>query len=497
MVKTLLHNILEDMNTGKSARQDLSALRQEIKTPINKKVLLTLIPPHIPAFTSLLHSEDAKTRKNTALLMGDLGLYEFLEPLYDGYKNELQLFVKSAYLTALQAFDCSIYIDDLKLQLDTLASTTLTEENKKHIQDEMRALSKLLIQEEGVDTHTFTGYYHTLDCIFLTNRLYKELIEREITDGEILPFKAGVRVVTEHISSLLDLRIYSEILFVVPGLTTVSADPTTAAKELASSNLLGLLRSTHKEKTPFYFRVELKTKMDLNKKSTYAKKLSSELEMLSNRQLLNTTSNYEIELRLIENKLGTFNALLKLNTIPDHRFRYRKESVAASIRPVNAAQLVALAKDYMVEDSRTLDPFCGVGTMLIERQMAVKGNTSYGIDFYAPAIEKARFNTEAAGQIVHYINRNFFDFTHEYPFDEIFTNMPFKTGHKSEEELEELYRAFFPKAKEMLTAEGTIIMYSHNPEFVHELASINNYDILEAFEIMPKEDAWLFIIRFQ
>lgn len=482
---------------GIDIRQNLSAIRQEIKTPEIKAQLRKELSSHIPELIALLSNEDAKTRKNAALFMGDMGNYDFLDALFQSYKSEEKLFVKSAYLTALSSFDCSEYLPELKERIQELSDTPLTIENTKHIQEELRSLSKLIILEEGMEPHTFTGYNHPLDCILLTNKLYKELIESEITDGEIVPFGAGVRIVTDNLADLLDIRTYSELLLVVPGLTTITNDPVHAAKALANSNLLMLLRSTHKEKTPFYFRIELKSKMALDIKSKFSKKLASELEHLTNRSLLNSTSNYEVELRLIENKLGTFNVLLKLLTIPDHRFSYRRESVAASIRPVNAAQLVALAKDYMIEDSRTLDPFCGVGTLLIERQKIVKGNTSYGIDFYAPAIDKARINTEAAGQIVHYINRNFFEFTHEYKFDEIFTNMPFATGHKSEDEIQVLYQDFFPKAKEVLTSTGTIIMYSHNAELVRELSIRYEFNIVESYEIMPREGTWLFIIKYQ
>ena len=102
--------------------------------------------------------------------------------------------------------------------------------------------------------------------------------------------------------------------------------------------------------------------------------MSAELERLTRRRLINSPSDYEIELRLIENKTGRLNVLVKYNTINDTRFAYRKESVAASIKPVNAALFVELAKDYMIPDAQVLDPFCGVGTMLIERQMKVKAN---------------------------------------------------------------------------------------------------------------------------
>ncbi len=503
MIDQLLNNIL----SGIDVRQNLSALRQEIKKPQNEVALSKFLADCTADIIELLDSPDAKTRKNTALLMGDIPLAEFLPSLFEHYKNENQRFVRSAYLTALCSYDCMMLMPELKEQLETLNQIPLTPENTKHIQEEIRALSKLIIQEDGIQTHAFVGAKYPLDCIFTTNPLHKEILEADILenlsassaddDSRLLPFAAGVRLITDNLNALLPIRTYNELFLVIPGVTTVEKDPVQAAHLIAKSNLSLLLQSTHRENTPFHFRIELKSKMSLSEKSKFSKKFASELERLTNRFLLNSTSNYEIELRLIENKLDTFNVLLKLFTIPDSRFDYRKESVANSIRPSSAAQLVALAKDYMIPDSRTLDPFCGVGTMLIERQKLVKGNTSYGIDFYEPAITKAKINTEEAGQIIHFINKNFFDFTHEYKFDEIFTNMPFETGHKSYDEIETLYRDFFPKAREVLTAEGTIIMYSHNPELVNNFAPRYGYQIKEAYEIMRRKNTWLFILRLR
>ena len=178
--------------------------------------------------------------------------------------------------------------------------------------------------------------------------------------------------------------------------------------------------------------------MELDKRSAFAKALSSEIERKSKRELINTTSNYEFEIRLIENNVGTFNILVKLYTIKDRRFTYRMNVLPTSIKPVNAALTVELAKKYMKEEAQVLDPFCGVGTMLIERHKAVKANTTYGIDIYGQAIDMARENTERARQIIHYINRDFADFTHEYYFDEIITNMPFAIGRKTESEIREV-----------------------------------------------------------
>jgi tRNA G10 N-methylase Trm11 len=133
--------------------------------------------------------------------------------------------------------------------------------------------------------------------------------------------------------------------------------------------------------------------------------------------------------------------------------------------------------------------------MLIERQMQVKANTSYGIDIMEDAIEGAKINTEAAGQIIHYINKNFFDFTHEYLFDEIFTNMPFAIGRKTQEEINLLYHEFFEKAKTHLVSDGRIIMYTHDQDLVETLVPEYGYNFLANYEINKKEGTHLYILE--
>ncbi|MDD2980841.1 MAG: hypothetical protein PHN80_12855, partial [Hespellia sp.] len=435
----MINNLYENILNNVDIRQSLSALRQDIKEASAKSRLQKLVAENPDHITNLLGNEDAKSRKNAALLMGDLELSAFYEPLFAGYEAESTLFVKSAYLEALSHFDCSDHLGWLRKHLEILTSMEIPPENKKHIDAQIRELSRILIAIEGPQKHTFSGFRQKFHCILLTNRLHKDITEDQITDGTLQDFHAGVMVTTENIEELLSIRTYSELLLVIPGTTTCPRDPRAAAQAIADSKLLDLLKNSHREPAPFYFRINVKGKLPLSAKSDFTKKLSSELERQTNRELLNTTSHYELELRLIENKKGTFNLLIKLNTLPDDRFAYRKASVAASMKPVNAALLVELARDYMIPDAQILDPFCGVATLLIERQMVVKGNTSYGIDAFPEAIERAKINTEAAGQIIHFVNKSCFQFTHDYLFDEIFTDMPFETGHKSDDEIYEIY----------------------------------------------------------
>lgn len=149
----------------------------------------------------------------------------------------------------------------------------------------------------------------------------------------------------------------------------------------------------------------------------------------------------------------------------------------------------------MIPDAQILDPFCGVGTMLIERQKVVKGNTSYGIDHSPEAIEKAIYNTNLADQIVHYINKDCFTFTHDYPFDEIFTEMPYATGQKTEAEIREIYEKFFPFAKRVLGPEGTIIMYTRNRGYVKQFAVKSNFRILKEIKITQRPESYLMILK--
>jgi len=102
----MIKNLLENIMNGIDVRQNLSQLRQEIKETNKKNELLDLIDDDselINGMKQLLDSEDAKTRKNAALLMGDLEIDEFCDSLFKGYQAEDQMFVKSAYLNALKS----------------------------------------------------------------------------------------------------------------------------------------------------------------------------------------------------------------------------------------------------------------------------------------------------------------------------------------------------------------------------------------------------------
>lgn len=519
----MIQKIWDRIQENTEVRQNLSKLRELIKDKKNREVCKKMIQEKELVLEKLLESEDAKTRKNAALLAGDLQLTSLQMALWRAYEKEETLFVKSSYLAAMGNLDATPFLKPIKARLQQLSETQVEESNAKHIREEIRELNKLIISIQGIKKHRFTGWQKESELILLANRRHLERVLEEIKQlpdvitSEAKLMNAGIRLKTAALQQLMEVRTWQEILFLVPGMKTCEKDPVKAAQTVASSKLLEFLAERHKEPAPFYFRAEVKmqTTLDsqrdggknksdsgkeketqiLEEKQKFVKKFVSELEDKCGGKLLNSTSDYEVELRLVENKEGKFNVMVKLYTMEDSRFTYRQEVVASSIRPVNAALLVQLAKEYMIEDARVLDPFCGVGTMLIERQKKISADTSYGLDIYEEAVEKARRNTEKAGQLIHYVNRDCFTFTHEYEFDEIFTNMPFAQGRKTQLEIYEIYQKFFETAGKLVRVGGTIILYTHDKVYVEKLSLKAGFEILKKCQINVKEDTWLYVLR--
>ncbi len=491
MIEEIIKNIVSETDL----RNNLSNLKKEIKDRAQKLSLLYKIGNNFNIFINLLDNEDPKVRKNAALIIGDLGIQEALDDLYNRYEIEDKMFIKSAYLIAMKNLNCYKYLENLKDRVETLSSVEITVENKKHISEELKELTNIIVSYEGIKKHRFIGFNEQSNMVLLTNRNFIDATLRQLDDVKTQEFNAGIMLQTDRLTKVLSIRTYQEVLFIVPGMKTCVADASKAAKTIVTSSLLKFLIARHEGDTPFYFRVEIKSKMPLDKKSELAKKLSSEIELLSERKFINSTSSYEFEIRLIQNKEGEYNLLVKLYTIEDDRFDYRQNVIATSIKPSNAALVMELARDYMKPEAKVLDPFCGVGTMLIERHKKEKANTMYGIDILEEAINGARINMKQAHQIAHFINKDFFEFTHEYLFDEVITNMPFKIGRVSQEEINDLYSKFFNKIKQHLNNTGIIIMYTHDRDIVNKLASSSGFKVVKMFEISMKEGTYLYILN--
>lgn len=519
-----IETIITELKNQQNVRANLSRLRALLKE-LPKEMPRTLsVPgrtsPHERAaeqqavingwgdletdLQEFLHSDDAKTRKNAALLLGDLQSQNAVEALFSAYEQEQTRFVRGAYLQALFALDneqklLEPLIPAMKIQLAKLLAETPAEDAQKHVEEEIRALRRILIRYEGITRHTFEAKGQEVKVLLTGNRRNREFIHRNIPVGRAAMHPLGILVETNELHRLLQYRLYREVLFPITlekG-NLLPNNPKEAAEALWNSDFFRLLNSLHKENGKFYFRVELRSPMTLEERSDFAKKLSAYLEQFSGQQLINSTSDYEVELRLIANKNGRFFPCMKLASLKDRRFAYRKNVVASSIQPSTAALLWALAEPYLREHAQVLDPFCGVGTMLIERSRLTDVHDVYGIDLYGEAVEKARENTRLAGLDINYIHRDFMGFTHTYQFDEIVANMPVQ-GKKTKEELGNLYASFFSKIPEILKQGGRIFLYTNEVGLVKKQLRFHpEIRLLQEFRIQDKGEYDWFIMELE
>lgn len=501
----MLEKSFDELKQNINIRENLSLLRGQIKDAEARTQLVNLVGDG-SFLMALLEHEEPKVRKNAALLLGDLELEAAVSSLFCAYERETTLFVKSSYLTALGKLDASEYLEAFKAHRDELAAKEIPENEKKHSNEELRELEKIITGIEGIKHHTFVGFAKEHDILLATNREQRSVTMEEVGElsaevrRSVSLHPLGVLVHTKDVKAFTRLRTYRELLF--PIRAKLDADPKAAAESVWNSDMPKILSESHKEEAPFYFRLEVKSRMELDKKSAFAKRFATELEHLSERKLVNSTQNYELEIRLIETKEGGFAAFYKLFTISMKRFAYRKNAIAASIHPATAAMLVELAKPYLKEHAQVLDPFCGVGTMLIERDIRVPAREKYGIDIFGEAIRMARENAAAAGQKINFINRDYFDFTHDYLFDEIITNMPVrgmqKNGKKTKEEMDSFYGEFFEKSAEILKSNGIIVMYSNEEGFVKkQLRLRGEYRLLQEHCIREKDHFYLYVIQYK
>ncbi len=490
---------LRELQENKNVRINLSRLRQLVKEEGYGTLLRAFVKEHTGLLTGFLSDEDAKTRKNAALLLGDLKWHPAEEALYEAYNKEDTRFVRSSYLQALADMGYTGHNEELHARLEELLAQPEEAESRKHNEEELRQLRRILLGQEGITHHHFEvkGKHYTV--LLTTNREQREFICRKVPTGRASVHPLGVLVETDQPEKLLTFRLYREMLFLIRphACRTLSAEPREAAQQLAESDLYEQLLSLHKEAGAFYFRLEVRSPMTLEERSLFARSLSAELEKRSEGRLINSPSDYEVELRLIATKNGRYLPCIRLCTLPDKRFAYRKNAIGTSIHPSNAALMMELAAPYLKEGAQIMDPFCGVGTMLIERNYHTHAGDMYATDIFEEAIEKGRENAEIAKMRIRFIHRSFFEFTHEYKFDELISNMPTR-GKKTREEIDQLYQDFFTKAGEICAGGAKLILYSNEEGILKKQLRLHrNFRLLKEFPMQTKGEFSLYIMEFR
>ncbi len=490
MIKTFL----DKLKTGDAKREDLADILALLKEDAGKAAELKKALEEEKLLTGLFSSDDAKLRKNTAKLIGVLKLNSLSKAVYEAYLKEETLFVKPAMVEALCELSDRSFQTELTERLRELEKGERAKEELKHIAEELKYLRTYTGAAEH-KAHSFSGFAGPAELMLTTVRGAEQVTADRLKALNPRVLSGAVRVSAEFLRDVLPVRTIDEILFLLPNFKPTEFEPEALAAGVAESRILAFLDRRHKEQgLPYRFRTELKSSLDSEKKINFTKRFSALLEDKSGYKLINSVDDYELELRVIERKDGRADCLLKICTIPDNRFAYRKEQIAAGLKPVTAATAIALAAPYLKENAQVLDSFCGVGTLLIERAIFGKVKNLYGTDTFGPAIDKARKNTTEAGFKGNYINRDFFDFKHDYPFDEIITELPYlpeDAEPAARAAMKLTYRHFLEKAPEHLKEDGVIVALAKHCDIFENFIERFEYKLELTAELGNKEKLYI------
>ena len=493
-----LEQLMEQIRKDRDVRRNLIEIRQNISDESLRRQFISRLGGDYSLLVPLLEHEDPKVRKNAALILGMIGNEDVLPALFEAWENEETLYVREDYLKAISTFDYRQYLPRLEERIRSLSqelsgSMEPSEEasaqnplwdNNAHLLAELSRLRQMTEHYEKHGRHHFIKMNPAPELILRTNVLHADVTARQITSGTVHVMRGSVHVKGGDLNEILKVRTWIECLLPIPGARPVQGDEKMIASKLRDLKIGNYLNYLHDDSgQPYRYRIELKSpSVPAEKKGDYIRRIASRLDVLEKGKLLNNNSDYEVELRLIERKDHSLIPMLKLYTLPDTRFAYRKETTAQSTSAPLAALAAALAAPYLKKGAQILDPFCGVGTLLTERCLLVSADPVYGVDCFAEAVRKARVNSEPLQDMrhapIHYVNRDFFDFTHDYPFDEIITHFP----DPGEEEAQSFAGRFLDKAGTILADRAVLIILTDYPEALKAAASgRSGYSVREEF----------------
>lgn len=492
---SLINETIEAIKNNREIKDKLLSLREELR---KGSVDAELILQERSLFEQLLEQEDPKVRRAGAQILAAVKSQESLDRIFWAYSKEETLYLREDYLRAMSELNYESRIPDLKARFDELVHRKMPEEHRGHLMAEAEALFEMLTVQGVMPKHRFIGLYQVQEVLLTTKEGLQEVTIRQLPRIPRKKVPGGVMVKTDDLESLFEIRTYEEALFYMGKTQTQNPTPEMLAQELRDLGIMEFLEKTHEQTGPMGVRIGLSDSMERSKKGAYIKRVGQELTGFSKGNLINTTSGYEAEIRVMQNPEGGHRVMVKLYTLPRKRFDYRKEVVATSIKPYLAATLFQLAAPYLKEGAQVLDPYCGVGTMLVERRAVKPAGDCYGVDCYGEAIHKARNNSEKIGPYIHYIQRDFEDFTHSYLFDEIVTDMPVATKNVSREEIRRCYRLLFTKGKQLLKEGGILVVYGNEHGLMkQQLRQNKEFSLLREYEIEQRLDTHLYIVGYK
>ena len=415
-----------DMVYSQNGRAALKALADIAKKKNGRETLAPLIRRDADKLLSL---RDDKARKTAYKLIGICAPDECADKLAQALKAEKTRFARPSAILALgNTTDPARYLLDYKVETG----------EQKHMEEEKLALKKALGKSAEPVKKIAVKYPAYCLLTYINHEALKAELEARKSEYSLKNGMFSVRF-----GNTKNLRCYSERLFFIGN----ARDYAAAAKALDDMGLRGLSFRTEAGNVP------------ADKRRDAIRGVSKGLEAFG---YIDNPSAYAFEIRLLNSRMYA--------VFPDERFGYRKQSVAAGINPVAAASVMRICRPYMRENADVLDPYCGGGTMLIERELILKTKSLTGIDISPYAVRAACANRKASGVNFAVILKDCLAFKNR-EYDEVISNMPFGIRVSNHAENKKLYYGFAEKLPCLLKEGGYAFLFTQEKKLLADALS--------------------------
>ncbi len=457
-----LFDYLNDDSAEKDVKRSALSVLCDLanKEKFKKKIFDALSPALLE---SILNADDPKLRKSAAKLLGQANSKRYAGALIRALKREETEFVLDSLILSLG------YTDYSKEAYDFLCTYHPKSSEEKHRAKETLALQKALSslkKTEPLDDVLLCGTNVLLTYPEETpDALKDELLAAGASFTESFKISNALEIKPEHYTDVFAFRCFFEALI---DLGEYDRDKEHSFISEVFAQIHSLLKLD-----AYQIRFDLRYLNPAEKASAMEALVASTL----NTAFSSSPSNYQLELRLIfqKNTVSAFACVPSLDT----RFAYRKTALPASINPVIAANMMRTILPYLTPDATVLDPFCGTGTLLYERDSILPCEELVGVDMMKDAIYKAKTNFLNEDIPIAFLVSDILDADLNQEFDEIISNMPFGRRVSDTKQNETLYTRFFQQLKTLLKVGGYAFLYTNQKTLLKNLVKGDMKFVLE------------------